>query len=57
MRTRIGNLTSFPSQLSWAAQLLLYFRFNVPNPVDFAANPWRGVGHTSDVYYMFNGAT
>ncbi|CAE6402393.1 unnamed protein product [Rhizoctonia solani] len=33
------------------------YRFNVPNPVDFAANPWRGVGHTSDVYYMFNGAT
>ncbi|KEP50149.1 carboxyesterase [Rhizoctonia solani 123E] len=33
------------------------YRFNVPNPVDFATNPWRGVGHTSDVYYLFNGAT
>ncbi|CAE6520330.1 unnamed protein product, partial [Rhizoctonia solani] len=33
------------------------FRFNVPNPVTLAVNPWQGVMHASDVYYLFNGAT
>ncbi|EUC59274.1 carboxyesterase-postia placenta Mad-698-R-like protein [Rhizoctonia solani AG-3 Rhs1AP] len=33
------------------------FRFNVPNPVTLAVNPWQGVMHASDVYHLFNGAT
>lgn len=33
------------------------YRFNVPNPVTRAANPFMGAMHASDVYYMFNGAT
>lgn len=33
------------------------FRFNVPNPVTLASNPWMGVMHASDVYFLFDGAT
>jgi hypothetical protein len=32
-------------------------RFNVPNAVQLAINPWQGVMHASDVYYLFDGAT
>lgn len=33
------------------------YRFNVPNPVVRASNPYMGAMHASDVYYLFNGAT
>ncbi|KAG8865569.1 hypothetical protein FRC20_009688 [Serendipita sp. 405] len=33
------------------------YRFDVPNPVVRASNPYMGAMHASDVYYMFNGAT
>jgi len=31
------------------------FRFNTPDPVQLAANPWEGVMHTSDLYFLFDG--
>ncbi|KXS11919.1 alpha/beta-hydrolase [Gonapodya prolifera JEL478] len=31
------------------------YRWNTPDPVAVAANPYRGVLHTSDLYYLFDG--
>ncbi|KAF8579657.1 alpha/beta-hydrolase [Ramaria rubella] len=31
------------------------FRFNAPDPVLYAANPYQGVMHTSDLYFLFDG--
>ncbi|KAF8579656.1 alpha/beta-hydrolase [Ramaria rubella] len=32
-----------------------HFRFNAPNPVAYAANPYLGVMHGSDVFFLFDG--
>lgn len=31
------------------------YRFNTPDPVQLAANPWEGVMHTSELFYLFDG--
>ena len=31
------------------------YRWNTPDPVQLAANPWEGVMHTSDLFFLFNG--
>jgi hypothetical protein len=31
------------------------FRWNTPDPVQYAANPYKGVMHTSDLFFLFNG--
>lgn len=33
------------------------YRFNTPDPVQFAANVWKGVMHTSELYFLFDGAS
>ncbi|TFL00758.1 Alpha/Beta hydrolase protein [Pterulicium gracile] len=33
------------------------FRWNSPNPVLYQAEPWRGVMHTSDLFFLFNGSS
>ncbi|EJD48912.1 alpha/beta-hydrolase, partial [Auricularia subglabra TFB-10046 SS5] len=38
-------------------QNVFTFRFNSPNAVLYKANPYLGVMHTSDLYYLFNGTT
>ncbi|KAF9525446.1 Alpha/Beta hydrolase protein [Crepidotus variabilis] len=43
--------------LARGGQKLYSYRFNVPNPVTRAANPYMGAMHASDVYFLFDGAT
>jgi carboxylesterase type B len=31
------------------------YRFNTPDPVQLAATPWRGVMHTSELFFLFDG--
>ncbi|CCL99517.1 uncharacterized protein FIBRA_01535 [Fibroporia radiculosa] len=31
------------------------YRFNTPDPVQLAANPWEGVMHTSELFFLFQG--
>ncbi|WWC92866.1 uncharacterized protein L201_007827 [Kwoniella dendrophila CBS 6074] len=31
------------------------FRWNTPDPVQLAANPYKGVMHTSELYFLFDG--
>jgi hypothetical protein len=31
------------------------YRWNTPDPVQLAAAPWKGVLHTSDLFFLFNG--
>jgi hypothetical protein len=31
------------------------YRWSTPDPVRLAANPWEGVIHTSDLFFLFNG--
>ncbi|TFY63048.1 hypothetical protein EVJ58_g3474 [Rhodofomes roseus] len=31
------------------------YRWNTPDPVQLAKNPWEGVMHTSDLFFLFNG--
>lgn len=38
-------------------QNVFTFRFNSPNAMLYKANPYLGVMHTSDLYYLFNGTT
>lgn len=33
------------------------YRFNTPDPVQLAANPWEGVMHTSELFFLFQGAS
>jgi len=40
---------------SMGVQNVWNFRFNTPDPVQLAANPWEGVMHTSDLYFLFDG--
>ncbi|KAG8983449.1 hypothetical protein FRB94_008427 [Tulasnella sp. JGI-2019a] len=37
------------------SQAAYNYRFNTPDPVQLAANPWKGVMHTSDLYFLFDG--
>jgi hypothetical protein len=32
------------------------YRFNTPDPVQLAAAPWKGVMHTSELFFLFDGA-
>ncbi|PVF95225.1 alpha/beta-hydrolase [Serendipita vermifera] len=43
--------------LSLGGRNVYSYRFNVPNPITRATNPYMGAMHASDVYYLFNGAT
>lgn len=31
------------------------YRFDTPDPVQLAAQPWEGVMHTSELYFLFDG--
>jgi hypothetical protein len=31
------------------------YRWNTPDPVQLAAAPYKGVMHTSDLYFLFDG--
>lgn len=31
------------------------YRWNTPDPVQLAQYPWKGVMHTSELYFLFDG--
>lgn len=36
-------------------RLTIWHRWNTPDPVQFAASPYRGVMHTSELFFLFSG--